>query len=138
MKNSILILLVTLLACCKKDGPPDNFVSSQPVYFIVEARDTLPKCIHLELWSVKQGTKEKGELVAQIDTTLRIHEKATFSFLQNVSPVIYCIATLSVKANVGSDLISLEIASNSGMRIRKATGCPIDEYAINNEYIFLY
>lgn len=115
-----------------------HILPAQPVYFTVEALDTLPKSIHLELWSVKQGTKEKGELVAQIDTTISIHGKTTFTFLQNVKPVIYCIATLSVKANVKSDMINLEIAANSGMRVRKVKGCLTDKYEIRNEYISLY
>ena len=140
MKNSILILLITLFICCKKESSTDDvtILSSQPVYYTVEAHDTLPKSIHLELWSVKQGTKEKGTLVAQIDTIVSIHGKTTFTLLQDVKPVIYCIATLSVKANDVSDFINLEIGSNSGMRVRKATGCPIDQYAITNEYISLY
>lgn len=140
MKNCLLILFVTLLVCCKKETPTDdlNILPAQPVYFTVEALDTLPKSIHLELWSVKQGTKEKGELVAQIDTTVSIHGKTTFTFLQDIKPVIYCIATLSVKTNAESDMINLEIGSNSGMRVRKATGCPTDKYAITNEYISLY
>lgn len=140
MKQSIFILLLTLLACCKKENAADelNILPPQPVYYTVEAHDTLPKSIHIELWSVKQGTKEKGELVAQIDTTMRIHGKTTFAFLQDVKPVIYGIVTLRVKANAGSDIINLEIGGRTGMCVRKATGCPAEEYAITNEYVSLY
>jgi hypothetical protein len=140
MKNSILFLLITLFACCKKEKPADdvNILPPQPVYFTVEAHDTLPKDIHLELWSVKQGTKEKGELVAQIDTTVSIHGKTIFTLWQNVNPVLYCIATLNVKTKSGADLIGLEIGDKSGMCVRRATGCPIERYAITNEYISLY
>jgi hypothetical protein len=140
MKNCILLLFVTLLACCKKEAPEDelNILPPQPVYFSVGATDTLPKSIHLELWSVKLGTKEKGVLVSQIDTVMSIHSKATFTLLQNVNPVIYCIATLRVNADKGSDQISLEIGSNSGKCVGKATGCSINQYAITNEYISLY
>lgn len=140
MKNIILILLITLFACCKKEAPEDdiNILPAQPVYFTVGANDTLPKSIHLEMWSVKQGTKEKGELIAQIDTTVSIHGKTTFTLWQNVKPVIYCIATLRVKPTAGSDIINLEIASKSGMCVKRATGCPTDEYAIDNQYISLY
>jgi hypothetical protein len=140
MKNCILLLLITLFACCKKEDTTDDLdiIASQPVYFTVGAQDTLPKSIHLELWSVKLGTKEKGELVAQVDTIMSIHGKTTFSFLQNVNPVIYCIATLNVKANAGSDIMNLEISSHSGMCLRKGTSCPTDQYSIQNEYISLY
>ncbi|MES2780056.1 MAG: hypothetical protein V4651_09200 [Bacteroidota bacterium] len=140
MKNIILILLVAFLASCKKEAPEDivNILPAQPVYFTVGAHDTLPKSIHLEMWSVKQGTKEKGELIAQIDTTISIHEKTTFTLWQNVKPVIYCIATLSVKTKAGSDIINLEISSKSGMCVRRATGCFTDQYAIDNQYISLY
>lgn len=140
MKNILLILLVTFFACCKKEAPEDvvNILPAQPVYFTVGARDTLPKSIHLEMWSVKQGTKEKGELIAQIDTTMSIHEKTTFTLWQHVKPVIYCIATLSVKTKAGDDIISLEIGSKSGMCVKRAAGCSTDQYSIENQYISLY
>lgn len=140
MKHILLILLVTLLACCKKECPADdvNILPTQPVYFTVEAHDTLAKIIHIELWSVKQGTQEKGDLVAQIDTTVSIHGKSTFTLWQDVKPVIYCIATINVKPLVGSDIMNLQIDSKAGMCVRRASNCPTDQYAINNEYISLY
>lgn len=140
MKNYLLILLITLFVCCKKEVPADdlNIIPSQPVYFTVEAHDTLPKSVHIELWSVKQGTQEKKDLVAIIDTTVNIHGKTTFTLWQDVKPVIYCIASLSVKPKVGSDIMNLQIDSKTGMCVRRASSCPTDQYAINNEYISLY
>ncbi len=133
--------MVALLAIsCKKESPADEvtILPAQPVYFTVEAHDTLPKNIHLELWSVKQGTQQKSELVASIDTTVSIHGKTTFRFMQDVKPVIYCIATLKVKPEVTSDVINLEIGGKSGMCVRKAESCPTDQCAITNEYLSLY
>lgn len=141
MKNFILLtLLVTLFASCQKESPAEelNIIPPQPVHFTVEAQDTLPKSVHIELWSVKQGTQEKKDLVAVIDTTVSIHNKATFTLWQNVKPVIYCIATINVTPKVGSDFINLQIDCETGMRVRKASNCPTDHYAITNEYIALY
>lgn len=140
MKHILLILLVTLLACCKKEAPSEdvNIIPTQPIYFTVEAHDTLPKSVHIELWSVKQGTKEKNNLVAEIDTIVSIHGKSTFTLWQNVKPVIYCIATLNVKPEVGTDIMSLQIDNKSGMCVRRASSCPTDHYEINNEYISLH
>ncbi|MES2561032.1 MAG: hypothetical protein V4590_14905 [Bacteroidota bacterium] len=140
MKNSILILLVIFFASCKKEAPEDivNILPAQPVYFTVGAQDTLPKSIYLEMWSVKQGTREKGELIAKIDTTISIHEKATITLWQHVKPVVYCIATLKVKTTATADIISLEIGSKSGMCTKRSTGCYTNEYSIENQYVSLY
>lgn len=128
-----LIIILALLTACKKEAT-ESFTPVPPckVVYTVKSQTESTKHITGELWSAKQGTKEKSVLVARIDTFVT-DTCFSITLIQNVQPTFYGIANLTV---TGYDAFSLEIMSEGG-GIGRGGSCATETYGIEDICLLL-
>lgn len=140
MKTLVMILaLIAFSGCQKEEGEPVNIINPQTVVYSIYSRTGATKRIRCELYAVKEKTREKGQFVGYLDTVVTGNGKFTFRMIQNVRPVMYCIASLRVDMlSGGFDTLALEIGNEKHFSIRRSQSCAThDYYDIVDEYINL-
>jgi len=133
----ILLGLTGLTSCQKEETEPAHIIPNQEVHFKVYARTNANKRIVATLWSVEKGTRTKGKLVGRIDTTTT-DSYIDIMMMQNVNPVIYCIASLEVTVLNGYDTMGISIGNEKDYCIFRGGTCAVDYYDIQETFLDLY
>lgn len=142
MKNLILLLAlsVAFTACQKEQVDEDtvNIIPPQEVKYKVITRTDARKQIKCELWAADLKTHEKRQKVGEIDT-ITTQTDITLTLLQNVKPVMYCYASLTVHVLDNKyDTFYIEIANDEGPLVYRGGTCETDFYDITDIFLQLY
>lgn len=133
---TILLLLLSCIACKKETSEPIKVIPPQPVTFTVNTRTDAAKHIQAELWAVDTHGIAKRTLVAKIDTIV-ITKHFNQTLIQNVFPTWKCIANIKVNIVDNYDTISIDIKSNLEA-IGRSNSCALSEYGITDTYLKIY
>lgn len=138
MKKLYYLLILFAIVACKKEETKPTIIPPQEVHYNIQSKTDSRKHIICKLWSINRETNLKDKLVNSIDTIVT-EKNINLILLQNVNPVIYCIASLQVNILDNKyDTLSISIGNDIKPLIKHSFSCQTNYLDIQNEFINLF